>query len=493
MNYQEVRTALESIVPEIRDSKDPEGTLLKFAGDNNLYPSQLRKLGESVNILKTLNFFEKSANRGDSFDLVDVSSVVDKYMTPAKAKAQPEIQKAASSSELDLNDISSWTEKAADETYGVPDFYAEAAGHTTYPSVKLANQIDSLHKEANAFWDERETRYNKEQVINQVESDYEHKAKDIFQKLADHIRTIPDVKFSVLEEDAIRLFGGQIKQACDLASRYLSQCSVVHERVDEVVLGQKKLAHDRTGLAGEIKKAQEVIDMLAAAKEFKKQAFTSFPPTSSPTPKTEAELKSQFKKKKGESKKDYQNRIDDKLKKEQERSKNWNFRTSEPPSMGMLGEGKGEGKKKKESIVDSVMGNIEAAGAGSLAGTYKGLSHAGKDIARAGKKYKSKQKETLDKALDSVESEASLQRLMLTDPIISEADPKMVKELYETIAAHAPDMAKDIGMLRFALREAIQYEGVPPQTLKDLIDMQKSKSTIRKYDAETKEKAEKQD
>ena len=86
-----------------------------------------------------------------------------------------------------------------------------------------------------------------------------------------------------------------------------------------------------------------------------------------------------------------------------------------------------------------------------------------------------KQKE-VDTAAKDVGRVSTLQRLMLSDPIIGEADPDTVISLYNTLAKANPEIVSDANLLRFALREAIQYEAVPLHTYKDLISMGKDRA-----------------
>lgn len=72
---------LNSIMPEIVSTKDPESVMLKCAKDHNLAPAQLEKLAQVFNTTKTLVGLEKQANRGDSFSLVDVPGLVASYVT----------------------------------------------------------------------------------------------------------------------------------------------------------------------------------------------------------------------------------------------------------------------------------------------------------------------------------------------------------------------------------------------------------------------------
>jgi hypothetical protein len=85
----------------------------------------------------------------------------------------------------------------------------------------------------------------------------------------------------------------------------------------------------------------------------------------------------------------------------------------------------------------------------------------------------------IDVAADDVGRVTELQRLLLTDPIIGEADPDTVVSLYNTLSRANPDIVKDKNLLRFALREALQYDAVPLHTYKDLISMGKDRADMQ--------------
>jgi hypothetical protein len=494
-------SCLEEIVPQIRNTQDPEGTIVKFAADNNLTPAQVEKVCQSVNILKTLNFMEKSANRGGTFSIVNPENVLSGYMKPKEIIRDAPLEKAASA-EVDPEDVNSWIDAPATEAYDrIPNLFEEAYGVSDDYSVKLASQIDSLHKEANEFWKKHFDNRDDAQTIGQIKDDYESKARDIFEKLADHIRSHPDITFANVEEDAMRLFDGSVKEACDMASSYLEQCHVVHERVPEKVLEIKKLANDRTGLASLMQEAQDAIDMVSNTVAFAKTAKAA--------EADEPEILDQYgrpaskkkpKKSKGDAAKE--KRVKDTAqflglseKKVESMSpeqiiNKLSPHAGDPASSAYLPSQTHSEEDRKtftsKSDVESFIQNATKNPLKNIGSSKNLLLEAiGADDTSA-KKFKQKAKSTKDKALQDARLEAGLQKLMISDPIISEADPDLIKEIYQTLVEHAPDLAQDIGMLRFALREAIQYEGVPPQTLKDLIDMQKMKSETRSRDIKAK-------
>lgn len=66
---------------------------------------------------------------------------------------------------------------------------------------------------------------------------------------------------------------------------------------------------------------------------------------------------------------------------------------------------------------------------------------------------------------------AVLQRLLLSDDVLSRLNPADVASAFDTIRRANPGMAEDVNSVRIPLREALQYQGVPLNTLKTLKDI----------------------
>jgi len=103
------------------------------------------------------------------------------------------------------------------------------------------------------------------------------------------------------------------------------------------------------------------------------------------------------------------------------------------------------------------------------------------------KPTKNKNQIQVDRAQHDTHHAAALHRLLVTDPIISEADPDKVVQLANTISAASPRASRDINFLRFALREALQYDGVPTHTYKDLATTQELQAKTHKHNLENED------
>ena len=73
----------------------------------------------------------------------------------------------------------------------------------------------------------------------------------------------------------------------------------------------------------------------------------------------------------------------------------------------------------------------------------------------------------IDKAIRHAKMETTLQQLMLSDDVISSADPNEVQDIFNTLAEISPALATDPGKMGPALKEALQYGSVPINILSD--------------------------
>ena len=84
---------------------------------------------------------------------------------------------------------------------------------------------------------------------------------------------------------------------------------------------------------------------------------------------------------------------------------------------------------------------------------------------------RNKTQERVDSSSQGIQQQHNMHKLMLTDPVISKADPDEVASVFESIRRGSDDVASDINLLRFQMREALQYGGVPPDAYKQLLSI----------------------
>jgi hypothetical protein len=521
MNHQAIIEQLSVLAPKLKAAESPEAVLVKYASDRNLSPAQLERIGQVYNIAKTLNFMDKSANRGDSFRVLDTQKMMSDF-TSFKPKQEKEatnntdwnnwfdapLSKAASNS--NPADINSWidaTEKSAkiveeDGKYTVysedgskrlskPGTKAEAvkrlrqveyfkkhkkantvpnllamANDSEYSSAEAA-AVESLPKTAaeqikNELREETAFRFEME-TSKQIMDDAAEEARKIASELLEMHRVNP-LPFAAMEHDAYYCSEDTVgtKAATEFVANFFKSKGWELERHD-FSKGMPKLARDRHNI---LPLFNSLLDQL----ELHKSAAVY----------VEA------------------------LEKKSEEAATERRRRSEAAQRVDMFDN--ETSQRRPSVVDLVSGsNKSDDGAGS-----KGDLNEAKNIAKslvsmynpAGYTNKqtqdyignilktpepsrvNKRQKEVDVAVDDVSRVTELQRLLLTDPIIGEADPDTVVSLYNTLAKANPEIVKDKNLLRFALREALQYDAVPLHTYKDLISMGKDR-------ADTQEKLQK--
>ena len=74
----------------------------------------------------------------------------------------------------------------------------------------------------------------------------------------------------------------------------------------------------------------------------------------------------------------------------------------------------------------------------------------------------------VDRSVDDIRRSFVLRKVMHNDHVLSQADPMKVTKYYNQLADAYPDLATNPEALTLALREAVAYDGIPPETVKNL-------------------------
>lgn len=438
---------LNSIMPEIVESKDPEATMLKCAKKNNLSPAQLEKLGHVFNSMKTLVGLEKQANRGDSFSIVNVPEMVGKYTTydPERvlsdraeqvhskvdkltkyANSDPDgwgeclkymqMNKSASADNAwcfesqTLPSCAEWIKSTAKRTNegGAIEFNNVNSGDEWLEMSPDGVAADIMHKSAtarlrtytSAIKDLEEAEMTLRQVVDDTTVAMQEKLANFKVKVVGD----NDVWRSCIMDAADIMTADDFTKAASIMETYFAKARVHGlEKVANINRGYSvRLAKDSTGLVEDL---QELVD-LQAAKEKALDLLDGF------------QVKS--------------------------------------------------ASVRLENILNSVVANP----------TFM--------------PSKTVKTQKYDESLDKGLQEIALQKLMLTDPIIAEADQATVQDLYTTIADLSPTVAKDPIRLAPVLKEALQYDALPMQQIKDLLSIEESSTKIKKYNQDVKDKESKE-
>lgn len=420
MSPSQVIQAIQQLLPRIKSSSaGAENILLEYATENNLEPAVLVKMAQTMNTARTLAFLEKNADsRGASFPLLDPQAIGAKYVEQAQNKTaakKPVVQVELGES----NRVPNFFKMASAELDG--GLTKAASATTEEPTVKSArdlarefnqqrDELDSINREIEQALDLRE------ELADNFKSAFAKVAK-VLRENADESALIGEDIHALGDANDVAIYSEAIKAANAYVNIKLSE-------FNGTPITKRKLLHDRFNVMPLIKDAAAKLSLVEDVDFFvnaKNAAVTEM------------------------------------------RSKN---RTANKP---IVNDNVEAITKAVSSVISSPSEIIKAP---SGVDTELDLN---KLLGSVLEKYKPKarQKE-VDKAYTEAADMSALQKLVITDPILAEADPVELVDMFNDLRATKPDIAKNTNMLRFALREALQYGGIPQQTVKTIADIDKA-------------------
>lgn len=445
---------LDSILPEIVKTNDPEGAMLKCARKHNLAPAQLEKLAQVFNTTKTIVGLTKQANRGDSFSIVNVPELVSKYTTydPAAelsreskgvhAKVNRLVKSASAGGSWNPFDESVQEERLPNAflTEFEKGDWDEHKAHTPGYDVVFGKRASALTDDLQNHRDSLVYRFVNDNLDLAVDKAYQvayDTHMDIQEKCASimHKLTPDEGRWAVCVQDIVDNLG-------------LEKAASVIKSVEDYFIGHRHhfkpadltkeasgwgevFAKDHHGVVGI---AEEIYDL----QQINKEAKAAY---------------ARFAKAAGKGDKDDDSVIEADAR-EGANSVNALINGMSHPFI----------PGPKESFLAPVLNpasNPVLNVANALASTKGSL------VDPAERKY-------IDKSRDLAMSESALQDLMMSDKTIAEADPAEVRALYETVSRLSPTIAQDPVVLAPVLKEALQYGSLPIQQVKDLLDAEKT-------------------
>lgn len=436
MTQAETIKMLDSIMPDIISTRDPEGTMLKCASKHNLSPAQLEHLGQVYNTTKTIVGLEKQANRGNSFKLLNVPEMVSKYASYDPSK-KPTGKSKDVHEKVDkiINDKDGWVSHEKKASAELPNLnlivYNEMmkeAGcedesnyyDTSYTEKSAAEKLYTGVNE-----DLRIAHENYDQALFDAAEDIMDKMASITRKLTPDEGRWEEVKYA-----AQRLHGDKIIPALNTIEDHFSRVGHNTEPGAFNKFASFGRLEDKYGVMKDIEDIYEL-------GEFLKIAGAPAPPQNKNAPKKNSKGK------------------EDSLDLKDVRN-----------GVGSLVTGVSKLGIKASDPIISALG-------GSMANEYR-------DILRSGIEEAKDYKKVIDKAESDAKTETTLGTLLMTDPVISSADPEEVNKLYSAIYKIAPTLTESPELMAATLKEALQYGSIPLPTLLSLADFQgkyyKSKS-----------------
>lgn len=508
MQHYEAVEALHEILPLIKSEGSAEKALLKYANEHRLATTQLTKLAHVFNTARTHAFLDRNPdNRGGSFPIVDTEKLSADY------EAMPESSDGEVSFKI-----------AARKT--APDFFKMASTEATVKSAEEKKDVpvDPAYAEADAREKARIAKAKKEgEVIEsdeafQIVSDEKNEAKKAFDTLVDGLKS---ADFKDFEEDVMmhgytsakdKTVLDELAQACGgyFGCEKIARCSAISPA--------RKLAYDRTNLLPTFEKIMTHLQNAEDAENYAKavkRASTSGKDIDEDlhTEETAVEtaLKETARRAAAEN-----NQVDKMPGQDEGAARHSGGGTPPQTPHGTQPGGGGGGSTHsnppnlaaKADYTNLLKQTLDHSQSGDKSdnGGVKGTDHldnAAKQISEIlktiptggemrghlfGKPDESKgslasllssqapnhrQRHVDNKVMDT-RGMANLQKLIMTDPILREADPDHVVDMYNDLRNAKPDLAHSPQQMAFALREALQYGGVPASTAKTLVDIDKA-------------------
>lgn len=435
MNQQQQIQLLNSIMPQIVETRDPEATMLKCARKNNLSPAQLEKLGHVYNTMKTIVGLEKQANRGDSFSILDVPKMVSKYTTyDASAELSARAEKVHDQVDALMKDADSDGWSRLFNVGGATQMSkAAATGASTNDWLYKSNRpLPRVNDWLSATVNDKggKVEYEDENMDTWMEANAAAKAEcTLLQKTASAVSDIKQAK-ELWEQTHYESATELNKQCEELRSELLQD----REKWAALVMD----ARDILGTT----KAASALDIVEAY--FAKVRCHSFEKAASIN-------------------RGYVRRLaDDSTGLVATLEEILELDTLVKRSAALLST-----TEKNASMSSAV--NTGVVAVDDLLTKMRSLSPEPK-----------KNQKKFDEQLSRAKTQTALENLMLNDKIIAEADPATVQDLHATISSLSPTIANDPVRLAPVLKEALQYDALPIQQIKDILSVEEAAQKVKK-------------
>lgn len=510
MNRPQALSALRSLLPSIVSSGDPSGTLIKAAEERGWSPEQLQHVGQLYNTAKQVTYMDKVAQelRGAQHTILDVPAMVTKFAsTPVKTAAP------SHSADMDWFEVPVEMDKAAaatgdrDEDWFEDSPQEKQASSKTIPNfMSQISEGDPLEKAASApvpAYRESDicerTRLNEELRIKEARAqemqlldDYTWEQIEILNN--EMTKFAKSRLFDVADEieHDMKVVMDPVKVAC-VVRALEGFCETTGRRLKRASNEPQGMVFDRHAAQDSYEAIWNAASRLETAEQMKAAAYDTRDRRSYTTREREMDRKFHDEEgrrvvKKAPPKAPPENVTET----DKPQGKKTQENKTQPKSTSKAeGKSPSEGKTtpKKEEKKESPKGQSSDAAAQGV-NTALDLAQSGvtgiRDFAGAGGQALSQHNKQVQEVVDALKpetnehqravdqgtqealAEATLQQLMAQDEVIASADPATVERLYTALVTEEPALASNPEALGIALREAIQYNGVPSHMMTEL-------------------------
>lgn len=498
MNRPQALSALRSLLPSIVSSGDPSGTLIKAAEERGWSPEQLQHVGQLYNTAKQVTYMDKVAQelRGAQHTILNVPEMVTKFASTPVKSATPtnEADMLWFEEPVEMNKAAAAATGARDEDWFEDEPVEKQASSRVLPNfMSQVSDGDILEKAAAAPVPQyresdicERTRINEELRVKEARAQ-EMQLLDDFTwdqiEVLNHEMTkfAKSRLFDVADEieHDMKVVMDPVKVACVV--RALEQfCETTDRHLKRAAVEPQGMVFDRHGARESYEAIWNAASRLETAEQMKSAAETAA------TEKTDTERKVVDQ---APPKKEEEGTVTEKAKGKatsttETSGKSTNKGEGKDPSEAKTTPSQTiviktpPGKEKSPKKEDKSQSPITSLAESGVAGAKGMLSAPGAAIDThskgvgtvidALKPETNEHQRAVDQGQQEALTEATLQQLLAQDEVIATADPAVVERLYQALITEEPALATNPEALGLALREAIQYNGVPQHMMTEL-------------------------
>lgn len=469
MTHSSAIKTVTKLLPAIKSgSASAESVLLKHARENDLPVAQLEKLAQVFNTMRTITFMDKSAAKGDTFDVVDIPGLLSDY-------GAHDFPKAASANAKPVV-IHNRVPNLIGETLQTPGFQTKYASQFTDDTQvkKAAVTIQRELREEKAAAERISVDFD---IAEDVHLQAFESVEAEMQKFAKAVRGNGPEFFAMVEHDMLGEFedSDEIKAAFDLAADFCgaSRFRTPIKRASELP-DTRKLTSDRFNLKPTFKTMSEGVSAMKNARAFQEEL-------SKEANQLAPERRRTFNQAAGRSNRGQAGG--------RAPTAQAGMSRSNAPVAGGGGEIPGTPSPQEMAALLQQLQPRSAPPKNMLTVANEGLIGGEKallDTLQGIGPAKNVRQEARDVAAEEVRHTTNIERLLVTDPVLSEADPAKVISLFNSIREHSPHVAKDINAIRMALRESVQHQGLTPDVIDTMVGINTNHGKGRLQDATLK-------
>lgn len=454
MTHDSAVRTIVSLVPEI-EKKGAEAVLLDYAEGDNMPPAQLEKLAQVFNTLRTLDHIDKqaSAERGKAVSLIDVPQLVLDYVSRTKQeKSAAPIASRVSTHNPSTIDLMSAVR------FDAPQIKAASA-----PEAPTKRRLTKKEAEALAIEMEIDARFAMEKI-----------ATELLTKLPRMADGSIDIS-SALSDARPHCNDEVLKKAVDWL-KSASAAPLIGVKMDTPIT---KRAFAMNGECGKLLvefnyefASRELMKKLAA------QVDQNIPPQQDTPEALNRDLENLLLEMNIDPGDEEPAKRPSFVKDQGEESVNNNQGEGKPRATTTTPTTSNSGVSK---VLKAIGAPIRATGDAITQTENVAKSQIDRVVGR--ERFNNDQLRS-DVDVEDIRRAIGIRRMIGTDPVLRESDPREVLEIYNAIARTNPEIVTNMPALRLLLREAVSYEGLTLDSQKQLTDIRQNSTKSEAQEAE---------